>query len=105
MSGSADSHEGGLRRNAVGLLHVIFQSQSHVAPAADLALLITGTAAIALGATPLVILLAWVGYFLLVNTNYQFSKYISSASGYYGFAANGLGKRWWIFTGWLFLGN
>ena len=105
MSGLGDKHEGGLRRNAVGLLHIIFQSQSHVAPAADLALLITGTAAIALGATPLVILLAWVGYFLLVNTNYQFSKYISSASGYYGFAANGLGKRWGIFTGWLFLGN
>ena len=82
MSGLGDKHEGGLRRNAVGLLHIIFQSQSHVAPAADLALLITGTAAIALGATPLVILLAWVGYFLLVNTNYQFSKYISSASGY-----------------------
>ncbi len=95
----------GLKRNAVGLIHAVFQSQSHVAPAADIALLITGTAAIALGATPLVILLAWAGYFLLVNTNYQFSKYISSAAGYYGFAANGLGKRWGIFTGWLFLGN
>lgn len=96
---------GELKRNAVGLLHTIFQSQSHVAPAADVALLITGTAAIALGATPLVILLAWLGYFLLMNTNYQFSKYISSASGYYGFAANGLGKRWGILVGWLFLGN
>ena len=96
---------GTLRHNAVGILHAIFQSQSHVAPAADVALLITGTAAIALGATPLVILLAWIGYFLLVNTNYQFSKHVSSAAGYYGFAANGLGKKWGILVGWLFLGN
>lgn len=105
ISSNLDKTEGGLKRNAVGLLHAIFQSQSHVAPAADVALLITGTAAIALGATPLVILLAWLGYFLLMNTNYQFSKYISSASGYYGFAANSLGKKWGILTGWLFLGN
>lgn len=46
-----------------------------------------------------------MGYFLLVNTNYQFSKHIASAAGYYGFAANGLGKKWGIFVGWLFLGN
>lgn len=105
ISSNLDKTEGGLKRNAVGLLHAMFQSQSHVAPAADVALLITGTAAIALGATPLVILLAWLGYFLLMNTNYQFSKYISSASGYYGFAANSLGKKWGILTGWLFLGN
>ncbi|MEM0141358.1 MAG: APC family permease [Thermoplasmatales archaeon] len=97
--------EKGLKRNTVGIIHAIFQSQSHVAPAADVALLITGTAAIALGATPLVILLAWIGYFLLVNTNYQFSKYISSAAGYYGFAANGLGNKFGILTGWLFIGN
>lgn len=56
--GSGGESAGFLKHNAVGLLHAIFQSQSHVAPAADVALLVTGTAAIALGATPLVILLA-----------------------------------------------
>ncbi|MEM3820776.1 MAG: hypothetical protein QXM58_03515, partial [Candidatus Micrarchaeaceae archaeon] len=63
VAGEHVKTESGLMRNAVGMIHAIFQSQSHVAPAADVALLITGTAAIALGATPLVILLAWIGYF------------------------------------------
>jgi amino acid transporter len=106
---SASSQEepakGGLLRNAVGMWHAVFQAQSHVAPAADTALLLTGSAAIALGALPLVIVLTWIGYFLMVNTNYQFSKYLSSAAGYYGFAANGLGKKWGILTAWLFIGN
>ncbi len=94
-----------LHRNAVGFWHDVFQAQSHVAPAADVALLVTGTAAIAFGATPLVILLTWVGYFIMLNTNYQFSKYLSSSAGYYGFAANSLGKRWGILTGWIFMGD
>ena len=95
----------GLKLHEVGFWHDVFQAQSHVAPAADVALLITGTAAIAMGATPLVILLTWVGYFVLLNTNYQFSKYLSSSAGYYGFAANSLGKKWGIFTGWIFMGD
>ncbi|MEM3670944.1 MAG: APC family permease [Thermoprotei archaeon] len=102
---SHSSPDSGLRRGAVGLWHALFQAQSHVAPAADTALLLTGSAAIALGSLPLVIVLAWIGYFLMLNTNYQFSKYLSSAAGYYGFAANGLGKKWGILTGWLFIGN
>jgi amino acid transporter len=101
-----DTLEGkGLKKKAVGFWHDVFQAESHVAPAADVALLITGTAAIAFGATPLVILLTWVGYFVLLNTNYQFSKYLSSSAGYYGFAANSLGKKWGILTGWLFMGD
>lgn len=94
-----------LKKKSVGFWHDVFQAQSHVAPAADVALLITGIAAIALGATPLVIVMTWLGYFVLLNTNYQFSKYLSSSAGYYGFAANALGKKWGILTGWLFMGD
>ena len=58
-----DTLEGrGLKKKAVGFWHDVFQAESHVAPAADVALLITGTAAIAFGATPLVILPSFYRY-------------------------------------------
>ncbi|WMT55048.1 MULTISPECIES: hypothetical protein [Acidiplasma] len=43
-----------LKPDQVGLWHDIFQSFSHVAPAAEVAILITGTALVAEGSTPLV---------------------------------------------------
>jgi len=45
----------------------------------------------ALGATPLSVILGIVFYLFIMNTGYQFSKYISSAGSYYSFTGNSLG--------------
>jgi amino acid transporter len=94
-----------LKEKELGLWHGIFQSFSHVAPAAEVAILITGTALVAEGSTPLIFILAPVIVLLWLNTNYQFSKYISSSGGYSAFSRAGLGKASGDMTGWLFFFN
>jgi len=94
-----------LKEKELGLWHGIFQSFSHVAPAAEVAILITGTALVAEGSTPLIFILAPLIVLLWLNTNYQFSKYISSSGGYSAFSRAGLGKSIGDMTGWLFFFN
>jgi amino acid transporter len=97
--------ENQLKKDELGLWHGIFQSFSHVAPAAEVAILITGTALVAAGSTPLIFVLAPLIVLLWLNTNYQFSKYVSSSGGYSAFARAGLGKKVGDMTGWLFFFN
>jgi len=80
-----------LRRGAVAFWHAVFQSFSFVAPAGDVAILLLGTAAFALGATPLAILLAWLIYGLWLVVPYEFSKYIVNAGSYYAYSARSSG--------------
>ncbi len=94
-----------LKRDQVGLWHGIFQSFSHVAPAAEVAILITGTAIASGGSTPLVFIVAPIIVLLWLNTNYQFSKSIASSGGYSAFARAGLGEVAGNVTGWLFFFN
>ena len=94
-----------LKPNELGLWHGIFQSFSHVAPAAEVAILITGTALVAEGSTPLIFILAPLIVLLWLNTNYQFSKEVASSGGYSAFARAGLGKSAGDITGWLFFFN
>ncbi|MGC8635791.1 MAG: APC family permease [Thermoprotei archaeon] len=83
----------------------MFQSFSHVAPAAEVAILITGTAIASGGSTPLVFVIAPITVLLWLNTNYQFSKSIASSGGYSAFAKAGLGDAMGGITGWLFFFN
>ncbi len=94
-----------LKEKELGLWHGIFQSFSHVAPAAEVAILITGTALVAAGSTPLIFILSPLIVLVWLNTNYQYSKYISSSGGYSAFARAGLGKGTGDMTGWLFFFN
>ncbi len=80
-----------LRRGAVAFWHAVFQSFSFVAPAGDVAILLLGTAAFALGATPLAVLLAWIIYGLWLVVPYEFSKYIVNAGSYYAYSARAHG--------------
>ncbi len=73
-----------------------------MAPAAEVAILITGTALVAQGSTPLIFILAPLIVLLWLNTNYQFSKDVASSGGYAAFAAAGLGKSTGNIAGWLF---
>lgn len=93
----------GLARNALSLVHVIFQSASQMSPTGTVVSGLTAVAAYALGSMPLAIVLALVASFLGANTLIQFSKRISSAGGYYTWVARGAGPYAGAFTGWLYI--
>lgn len=76
-----------LRKDAVSTLRGVFQSFSYVGPAADVAILLLGTVAFALIATPLAIIVAWLIYGLWMITPYEFSKYRTNAGSYYSYSA------------------
>jgi amino acid transporter len=76
-----------LKSNAVGTIQGIFQSLSYVGPAADVAILLLGTVAFALVATPLAIIVAWLSYGIFMVMPYEFSKYKANAGSYYAYAA------------------
>jgi amino acid transporter len=90
----------GLRRNTIGTFRLLWMAMGELSIAADAAYLLTGVALLALGATPLSILLGAVFYLFLMNTGYQFSKYVGSAGGYYGFAGTSLGGKAATFQAW-----
>ncbi len=77
-----------LQRNAVGLVHGIFQSMGQVAPAADIALLLVASFSIAGADTILSVIFGWLIYALWMVTPYQFSKYKSNAGSYYAYASS-----------------
>lgn len=76
-----------LRKGAVSTIRGVFQSFSYVGPAADVAILLLGTVAFALIATPLAIIVAWLIYGLWMITPYEFSKYRTNAGSYYSYSA------------------
>ncbi len=92
-----------LKKGAVGKWHAVFQAYTHVAPSGDIGILLTGVALFALGASPLAVLLSWVIYLLMVNTNYRFSQRVSHAGGYYAIGGHGMGGFYGFMTGWIYL--
>lgn len=96
----SDSSNTTLKKNVIGEFRLIWQAMGTLSIAADAAYLLTGVALFALGATPLSILLGVVFYLFVMNTGYQFSKYISSAGSYFTFAYKSLGKTAGIFQAW-----
>ena len=76
-----------LKKGAVSTVRGVFQSFSYVGPAADVAILLLGTVAFALIATPLAIIVAWLIYGLWMITPYEFSKYRTNAGSYYSYSA------------------
>lgn len=92
-----------LKKDAVGRWHAVFQAYTHVAPSGDIGILLTGVALFALGASPLAVLLSWVIYLLMVNTNYRFTQRIAHAGGYYAIGGHGLGGFYGFMNGWVYL--
>jgi amino acid transporter len=94
-----------LRRGAVGLWEGVFQSFSFVGPAGDVAILLVGTAAYALGATPLAVLIAWIVYGLWMVVPTEFSSEIVNTGSYYAYSARGLGGGGGVMAVWFWLGE
>lgn len=70
------------------------------APAADIAFLLGGTALIALGATPLSILIGFLIYLTILNTSYRFLQRYVSAGSDFTYVGKDLGGFMATFQGW-----
>jgi amino acid transporter len=93
-----------LRSNSIGLIDVVFQSITYMAPAAATAFSIgigVGLAGTALPLSALVALIACV--FCAISIG-QIAKYVPSAGGLYTYAARGLNPAAGFFVGWLYVG-
>ncbi len=80
----------GLARDAIGLREVLFQSVTHMAPAAAVAFSIIVGAPFGAGALPLAVLLAMVACLLVAVSIGQLAKHLPSAGGFYTYVSRGL---------------
>lgn len=90
----------GLHRNSLSILRLIWQGWGMTAPAADVAYLFTGIALLALGATPLSILIGFLIYLTILNTSYRFSKKYISAGSDFTYVGKSIGGFMATFEGW-----
>jgi amino acid transporter len=89
-----------LAREAIGLREVLFQSITHMAPAAAVAFSIIVGANFAAGALPLSVVLAMVGCLLVAVSIGQLARRLPSAGGFYTYAARGLHPSVGFLVGW-----
>ncbi len=92
-----------LRENSIGLPQVLFQSITHMAPAAAVAFSIYAAIPHAGQALPLAVLLAMVACVLVASSIGQLAKQMPSAGGLYTYNARALGPHAGFLTGWAFL--
>lgn len=94
-----------LRKNVGGLWAGVFQSLAYVAPAAVAASFFGADAYYVGGAVPLTFIISILGVASAMFMNYEFSKRISHAGGYYSYVSAGFGGRTGAFAGWLYYVN
>src|ERR1700736_6051888 len=101
MSTSVDSHR--LEPNAVGLAPTLFQSITHMAPAAAVAFSIIVGAPYAGGSLPLAVLLALVACLLVAVSIGQLARHLPSAGGLYTYSSRGLHRYIGFLVAWGFM--
>ena len=92
-----------LQKDAIGLAQVLFQSITHMAPAAAVAFSIIFAVTYAGGATPLAVLLALVACLLVAISIGQLARHLPSAGGLYTYSARGLHPTAGFFVAWGFM--
>jgi amino acid transporter len=80
----------GLATEAIGLREVLFQSVTHMAPAAAVAFSIPFGAPFGGGSLPLAVLLALIGCLFAANSIGQLAKHLPSAGSFYTYTSRGL---------------
>jgi amino acid transporter len=93
----------GLQRDAIGLAPVLFQSITHMAPAAAVAFSIIFATTYAGGATPLAVVLALVACLFVAISIAQLARHLPSAGGLYTYSARGLHPVVGFFVAWGFM--
>src|ERR1700680_2499217 len=101
MGTSVDTQR--LERNAVGLAPTLFQSITHMAPAAAVAFSIIVGAPHAGGSLPLAVLLALVACLLVAVSIGQLARHLPSAGGLYTYSSRGLHPYIGYFVAWGFM--
>src|SRR5256885_12414819 len=92
----------GLAREAIGLREVLFQSITHMGPAAAVAFSIILGASFAAGALPLAVLLAIVACLLVAISIGQLAKHLPSAGSFYTYTSRGLHPSVGFMVAWLY---
>src|ERR671925_828439 len=92
-----------LREHSIGLPEVLFQSITHMAPAAAVAFSILVSVGFAGQALPLAVLLAMIACVLVANSIGQLAKHMPSAGGLYTYVSRALGRHAGFMTGGIFL--
>lgn len=101
----ATARNGGqtLEHGAVGLVPVLFQSITHMAPAAAVAFSIIVGVPYAGGSMPLAVVLALVACLLVAISIGQLARHMPSAGGLYTYNARGLGSTAGFLVAWGFM--
>jgi amino acid transporter len=92
-----------LREHSIGLPQVLFQSITHMAPAAAVAYSLLLSVLNAGPVLPLAVLLALVACLLAASSIGQLAREMPSAGGLYTYSARTLGPATGFFVAWLFL--
>lgn len=92
-----------LQEHSIGLPQVLFQSITHMAPAAAVAFSLLVGFSFAGAALPLSVLFALVASVLIANSVGQLAKQMPSAGGLYTYNSRALGSKVGFLVGWAFL--
>src|SRR5947208_4321922 len=92
-----------LQQDAIGLAQVLFQSITHMAPAAAVAFSIIFAVTYAGGATPLAVVLALVACLMVAISIGQLARHLPSAGGLYTYSARGIHPIAGFFVAWGFM--
>lgn len=93
-----------LAQNAIGLREVLFQSVTHMAPAAAVAFSIPAGYAYAGGSLPLATLLALVACLFVAVSIGELAKHLPSAGGFYTYTSKGLHPWVGFLVAWAYAG-
>src|SRR5215472_14239660 len=99
---SSSAEQATLRRNAIGLPGVLFQSITTMAPASAVAFSLGAAIPFAGGALPLAVLIALVVCALIALNIGALARYLPSAGGFFTYVGRALGPQAGWMTGWLF---
>lgn len=91
-----------LRRNAIGLPGVLFQSITTMAPAGAVAFSLGAAIPLTGGALPLAVLIALIVCGLIALSISSLARHLPSAGGYLTYVSHGLGQHAGWMTGWLY---
>src|SRR6266480_3542059 len=104
MDTSSSAPSGSLAREAIGLREVLFQSITHMAPAAAVAFSIPFGISFGGGATPLAVLIAIVGCLMVAISIGQLAKHLPSAGSFYTYASQGIHPSIGFLIAWAYAG-
>jgi len=99
---SSPPEQATLRRNAIGLPGVLFQSITTMAPASAVAFSLGAAIPFAGGALPLAVLIGLIVCVVIALNIGALARFLPSAGGYYTYVSHGLGVQAGWMTGWLF---